>query len=267
MTQEVAFSLQLTPGAVHALLRKARAVDNLPLVGQAHARGELNDLHIRVITDLCEASDHGLAEWEELLVEYAGRMEGREFTRTAAMIRHTIDELRERNTLDQYRRRRLRLASRLDGMVRIEGLLDPESGETVITAIGAIIDHDRGRDLRSPDQARSDALTEICRTYLDQGDRPGVNGERPHLTVLVDLATLEGRAGHGTPRCSIAPSTSSPPSRPAVWHATLRSPGSSPILRVCPSMSVGPLARSRWGSGGQSWRGTEPVGGRGLAGP
>ncbi len=41
----------------------------------------------------------------------------------------------------------------------------------------------------------ADALGEICRKWLDGADRPLVAGERPHLTVTVDLEALEGRPG------------------------------------------------------------------------
>jgi hypothetical protein len=48
-------------------------------------------------------------------------------------------------------------------------------------------------DLRSSPQRRADALGEICRQWLDSADRPLVGGERPHISITVDLATLEGR--------------------------------------------------------------------------
>src|SRR5712691_4751577 len=84
-------------------------------------------------------------------------------------------------------------------MVRIDGDLDPETGETVLTALRAVVDADvRGSDAgdsRTPAQRRADALGELCRHFLDQADRPYVAGERPHVTVTVDVTTLKGRSG------------------------------------------------------------------------
>ncbi|HZD16670.1 MAG TPA: DUF222 domain-containing protein [Actinomycetota bacterium] len=40
----------------------------------------------------------------------------------------------------------------------------------------------------------------MCRRYLDSGDRAVVAGERPHVTVTVDLETLAGRVGR---RCEL----------------------------------------------------------------
>jgi hypothetical protein len=52
-----------------------------------------------------------------------------------------------------------------------------------------------GTDARTPPQRRADAIGEICRQWLDRIDRPDVAGERPHLTVTMDLKALEGRLG------------------------------------------------------------------------
>ncbi len=93
----------------------------------------------------------------------------------------------------------------LEGMVRVDGDLDPETGQTLLTALRAVQDAD-ARDgggtpeLRTPAQRRADALGEICRRFLDSPDRPLVAGERPHVTVTVGLEVLEGRSGH---RCEL----------------------------------------------------------------
>jgi hypothetical protein len=85
-------------------------------------------------------------------------------------------------------------------MVRMDGNLDPETGGTVMTALRSVTDSWRrwgSDDPRTPAQRRADALGEVCRRWLDRSDRPVVGGERPHLTVVVDLDTLEGRDQQG----------------------------------------------------------------------
>jgi hypothetical protein len=82
-------------------------------------------------------------------------------------------------------------------MVRVDGNLDPETGQTVITAVKAVVDHwvrSGSEDGRTPAQRRADALGEICRQWMDGSDRPAIAGERPHVTVTLDLGALEGRA-------------------------------------------------------------------------
>ena len=85
------------------------------------------------------------------------------------------------------------------GMVRVDGDLDPETGETLITALGAVLDAEvRSRteeDQRTSAQRRADALGEICRQWLDRSDRPSVGGERPHIAVTIGLDALKGEGG------------------------------------------------------------------------
>ena len=91
-------------------------------------------------------------------------------------------------------RRRLHASRTFAGMVRVDGDLDPETGEALLTALGAIMDAEArsgAEDARSPAQRRADALGEVCRQWLDRSDRPTVAGERPHLTVTVRV----GRSG------------------------------------------------------------------------
>jgi hypothetical protein len=111
----------------------------------------------------------------------------------------------------RFDRRRLHVSATLEGMVRVDGELDPVAGQTVITALRAVEDADvRSRlghrsgeqhgpsaepDARTPGQRRADALGEICRQWLDLAERPVVSGERPHVVVTMDLASLQRRPG------------------------------------------------------------------------
>jgi hypothetical protein len=79
-------------------------------------------------------------------------------------------------------RRRLNASITFLGMVRVDGDLDPEAGETLLTALRAVMDAEArsgSDDDRTPAQQRADALGEVCRQWLDLGDRPEVAGEKP----------------------------------------------------------------------------------------
>jgi hypothetical protein len=120
--------------------------------------------------------------------------------RVVGFWRERIGQERDLAGQDQARaRRRLHASASFLGMVRVDGDLDPEAGETLLTALRAVIDAESrsriGQDERTPAQRRADALGEICRQWLDRADRPTVAGERPHVTVTVDAATLAGRTG------------------------------------------------------------------------
>jgi Domain of unknown function (DUF222)/HNH endonuclease len=97
------------------------------------------------------------------------------------------------------------------GMVRVDGDLDPENGETLLTALGAVMDSEArsrtGEDTRSPAQRRADALGEISRQWLDRVDRPNVGVERPHMTVTVDVDALASEGDAELDRAGPIPGT------------------------------------------------------------
>src|SRR5438105_6397175 len=94
-------------------------------------------------------------------------------------------------------------------MVRLDGDLDPETGETILTALRAVLDAEsRSRDEdddRTPAQRRADALGEICRQWLDLADRPTVGGEKPHVTVTVDVDTMRDGVGRSSELDHVGP--------------------------------------------------------------
>ena len=99
-------------------------------------------------------------------------------------------------------RRRLHASATFAGMVRVDGDLDPETGEVLLTALGAVVDAEarsREEDERSPAQRRADALGEVCRQWLDLAPRPAVATERPHLTLTVSAEALAGSVERGAP--------------------------------------------------------------------
>jgi Domain of unknown function (DUF222)/HNH endonuclease len=77
-------------------------------------------------------------------------------------------------------------------MVAIDGLLDPEAGETLLTALEPLARPASAEDDRSGAQRRADALTELARRNLEGGRLPQTGGVRPQLTVTVELASLLG---------------------------------------------------------------------------
>ena len=50
-------------------------------------------------------------------------------------------------------------------------------------------------DSRTTSQRWHDALGQLVRETLDRGDLPIGGGERPHVTVTVDVTTLQGKDG------------------------------------------------------------------------
>lgn len=139
------------------------------------------------------------ARSEETLVEVARTLSVRELHRVIEHWRQLADAAgAEAEAERRFERRGLHVSPTLGGMVRVDGDLDPETGQSLITAIRCHLDtwsRSGSADPRTPAQRRADALGEICRRYLDSSERAVVAGERPHVSVMVDLDSLQARAG------------------------------------------------------------------------
>jgi hypothetical protein len=181
----------------------ARALEQMPVAADALASGQVSSAAVSLLASAQEAAPGPFERAEDALVDAARTLTVMQLRDAVAQWRETADA--ERATEDEERRferRRLHLSATLEGMVRLDGELDPLTGQNVITALRAVEDADvRSRegssteDSRAPAQRRADALGEICRQWLDLAERSVISGERPHVVVTMDLTSLERRAG------------------------------------------------------------------------
>jgi hypothetical protein len=212
----------------------ARSLADMPSTRRALETGEVSLSAARVLARIRQVDPAAFRDDEAQLVEAARIHSMGDLHRVAAYWRQQIEREQLTDGEDAVRSRRaLRASVTFMGMVRLDGDLDPETGETLLTALGAVLDAEaRGRDehdRRTPAQRRADALGEVCRQWLDVADRPLVGGERPHVAVLVDAGTL-ANADANEARCGEA----SPIDRPAA-------PAASSVGVISELGHVGPI--------------------------
>jgi hypothetical protein len=175
----------------------ARGLGSMPGTRHGVESGELSLSAARVLVRAREADPEAFERAEPVLVEAARIHSIGDLQRVVAHWREGTERERSLGEDRLRARRSLHASVSFEGMVRVDGDLDPAAGESLLTALGAVLNAEaRGRsrdDDRSPAQRRADALGEICRQWLDRPDRPSVGGERPHLTVTVPLAALGAR--------------------------------------------------------------------------
>jgi hypothetical protein len=188
------------------LVGMARQVRQLPGTDAAFTAGDISQQHVALLARAARqvGADAVRAVEQELLAVAASS--GPERLRVATQhLRYCADpDGAQRDAVKQYERRDLSLAPTLDGMVSIQGWLDPASGVTVIAAVNALCPPPRDTDPRSAGQKRADALTELCRRSLDSGDLPESGGEKPEVVVTVPYQTLLGELGAGPARINWA---------------------------------------------------------------
>jgi hypothetical protein len=189
----------------------------MPVAADALASGEVSSAAVSLLVSAQEAAPGPFERAEDALVDAARTLPVMKLRDAVARWREKADaERAEEDEERRFGRRRLHVSAALDGTVRVDGELDPSTGQTVLTALRAVEDagvrsrvgHRSGEhhspsaepDARTPAQRRADALGEICRQWLDLAERPLVSGERPHVVVTMDIESLEGRLGR---RCGL----------------------------------------------------------------
>ena len=191
--------LRLGAGAAASSVRTARALFRGPLAATADALigGEISVAHARVLAHgTQELPDRVTAEAEPVLVEAAARLDPPRLRRVIAHLCLVADpEGADRELERRHARWGLWLAPTLDGMVAVDGLLEPEAGQSLVAALEPLARPADAQDSRSGGQRRADALAELARRALEGGRLPQTGGVRPQLTVTVDLESLVGRSG------------------------------------------------------------------------
>jgi hypothetical protein len=180
-------------GTARGQTHLARALTHMPATRHALEAGDVSLSAARVLVAARDANHEAFDRSEDQLVDAARIHTINDLQRVASFWRQRV----ERDRLDEglRARRRLHASVSFEGMVRVDGDLAPEAGETLLTALRAVMDagsRNGSDDDRTPPQRRADALHEICRQWLDLADRPTVAGERPHVTVTVDAPALAG---------------------------------------------------------------------------
>jgi Domain of unknown function (DUF222)/HNH endonuclease len=187
---------RLSGGAAAQRLTLARRLPDLPHTQHALRRGDIGFHHAAVIAHAADQLGvDRVRPAENLLLDSARVLDPHGLRRVTRHLRHCLDpDGALRDADHDHRRRRLHLSRTLDGVLVLDGLLDPEGGATLLTAVDVLSAPLPG-DTRTAAQRRADALVELCTRQLGGGALPRVAGQRPHLTVTTSLATLRGQPG------------------------------------------------------------------------
>ncbi|MBA3739097.1 MAG: DUF222 domain-containing protein [Actinobacteria bacterium] len=181
-------------GAAREYVRVARSLEEMPVTREALEAGDISLSGVKVLVATREVDPEAFARSEETLVEAARIHSMNDLGRVVAYWRQAVEREHATEGEEKLRAdRRLHASVSLLGMVRVDGNLDPETGETLLTTLGAVLDAEArsgGEDTRTPAQRRADALGEVCRQWLDGAGRPTVAGERPHVAVTVGAEAL-----------------------------------------------------------------------------
>jgi hypothetical protein len=168
-------------------LAAGRACESMPFMAKAWSQGEISASAATTIALGRRPGHEGVyATMEHDLVRLAANAEYRGLD---ARIRHYQIRCNELDDKPPEDRNGLYLSQVADRWA-LKGDLDRLLGATIQTAIEAATDKPGEDDLRTPAQRRGDALGRICADFLDRGESPTEDGERPHITISATLESL-----------------------------------------------------------------------------
>jgi hypothetical protein len=183
-------------GAAREKVRVAHALEALPLISAAMARGELSYSKVRALTRVANAATesallnvalHGTASHVEKLVRH---------------YRHVLEVAELEREQRQYEKRSLSWRYDEDGSIVIKARLPAEAGGLVIKSIEAAFKAlslpemaEKTYPVANPDwaQRRADALAMLAESFLAHGPSALTGGDRQQIVVHVDADTLAER--------------------------------------------------------------------------
>jgi len=191
---------QVGAGSAKRQVQVAQALEQMPNVMDSFLSGDVSSSAVQVLAQAHREHPAEFAIEENALLDAATTRPVEELRRVISDWTQSVDEQHPDRAEILRGRRHLDVCPTPTRMVRVQGELDPEGGEAVLTALQAIVDAEiraaDGMDARTPAQRRADAMCELAHRYLQSPDRPSVGGERPHVTLTVAVETLRAINGN-----------------------------------------------------------------------
>lgn len=194
-------------GQASQRVREARGLRRHPKVAEAFASAEIDRTRVQLLLQAAEVSQQLFERDEQVLVDTVASLSVKDARRAIEYWKQAADQRAAAEDAEHlHQRRRLHVSETLGGMVRIDGELDPEGGQIVLTALDSLTDPMNldPDDDRTPQQRRADAFVEIFNDHVTHSNTPTTKTVRPHITAVVGLDALMGEAGG---LCELDPGT------------------------------------------------------------
>jgi hypothetical protein len=188
---------KMSPSRAKGLLAQAESLSEMPETMAAWASDLLSSDQTRHLVAARDANPDLFGDDEKTLLATVTELDLRETAREVNRWRHGVAAERRDRELEELKKRRFfNLSPTIEGLGRVEGLLDPEGFELLRLAIDGSCAPPAADDQRTPGQRRADALVDLAKEAMDSGRLAESGGEKPHLIVLVSSQRVgEARPG------------------------------------------------------------------------
>jgi Domain of unknown function (DUF222) len=194
---------RMSKGAALRWLTTARHLAKLPALADGARAGTVSMEQLGKIGELVRhVGVDQVREYDQILVDLCASAGPLEVGRACERIWAMVDpDGAEPDPEEDFNRRELTF-SQLGAMLYIRGRLDPEGAAALQTAVDALMRPPRPGDERSAAQRRADAMVDLARDALANGELPEVGGERPQVGILITPEILFGTpASSPNPDC------------------------------------------------------------------
>jgi Domain of unknown function (DUF222)/HNH endonuclease len=172
-------------------------LESLPKIAEALRTGEVSYQSTSLLCHLRDqlGEKRGLFDEDEML-DLARKHSVASLRYLCRYARHVADPdgfFKEAEA--DFTLRRLDISQMGDGMYVVDGILDPEVGAALRTALDSLAKRLGPDDDRSHKQRMADSLGELVHHAMDEGKLPRRNGVKPHVSVTTTLEGLKNESG------------------------------------------------------------------------
>jgi len=185
----IRFNCHVTSVTAADLITVGENLGRMPGSTRALADGGIGFAHIKAMARTADTLETKFKEAP--LLEKARENSPGKFHYLCQHYRHAADsEKYAAEQAEQVQQRKLKLSTWIDGSLLISGVLDPEAGAALRTALEPLARRSGAHDDRDRERRLADALVDLSVHALDSGLIPQQGSQRTHLQVTTSLETL-----------------------------------------------------------------------------
>lgn len=192
----LSYRLRMTRAEARQAVVTATRLTGLPGTAEAFAAGEISARHAGVLCDGAERIGvELLADAEPILLAAAAAVDPGRLRQIVRHLRYVVDvDGQDAEAAADFGKRGLYASTTFDGMIAVDGLLDPDTGAALMAAITSG-PPPLAEDGRSAAQRRADRLGEVLRRAAAVEDGARTGGQPTQLTLTAGIETLQGVPG------------------------------------------------------------------------
>ncbi|MGW4331695.1 DUF222 domain-containing protein [Rhodococcus koreensis] len=190
----------LEVGAAGRIVMLGRGLRFQPEIADEFYDTNISAEHAALIMKFCERPPKGLPDEamddcrNALLFSATGPTANTDAVRAVIARLERVFESDDPPPSEDTERNEFHASKTLNGRVAVKGDLDAVTGEMLLSALSGLSKpqpaQDGTKDDRTPGQRRADGFTELLRRYLDSGIAGEEGGERPHVSLHVNIKDL-----------------------------------------------------------------------------